>query len=305
MAPGVRGLHVPLVTPFDAGGAIDLDALERLASEVLDAGADGLVALATTAEASSLDERERDAVVAVCARVAAERGAALIVGAGTNDTRTTIARHEALAAVDGVTASLAVVPYYVRPSEAAIVAHLQAVAARSPVPLVVYNIPYRTGRGLGAQALLELAATDGVVGVKQAVGAVDADTLQLLAQAPADFAVLCGDDAFLLPLLLMGAGGGIVASAHLCTERFAAMVADAHAGRVGEARAHAEALLELVLALFAEPSPAVLKAMLHEAGRIATADVRMPLQAASPAGLQRARRSAPARWSAPAPARAR
>ena len=98
----VSGLHVPLVTPFDEDGAVDLAALERLAEEVLADGADGLVALATTAEASSLDERERDAVVAVCARVAAERGAALMVGAGTNDTRTTIARHEALAEVEGV-----------------------------------------------------------------------------------------------------------------------------------------------------------------------------------------------------------
>ncbi len=305
MATGVGGLQVPLVTPFDEAGAVDLGALERLAEEVLDAGADGLVALATTAEASSLDEAERDAVVAVCARVAAGRGAALIVGAGTNDTRTTIARHEALAAVEGVTASLAVVPYYVRPSEAAIVAHFQAVAARSPVALVVYNIPYRTGRGLGAQALLELAMTDGIVGVKQAVGALDADTLQLLAQAPGDFAVLCGDDAFLLPLLLMGGGGAIAASAHLCTERFAALIADASAGRLDGARTHAEALLPLILALFAEPSPAVLKAMLHDAGRIATPDVRMPLAPASAAALERARRSAPARSSAPAPARAR
>ena len=177
----VSGLHVPLVTPFDDDGAVDLAALERLAEDVLADGADGLVALATTAEASSLDERERDAIVAVCARVAAERGAPLMVGAGTNDTRTTIARHEALAEVEGVTASLAVVPYYVRPSEAAIVAHFQAVAARSPVPIVLYNIPYRTGRGLGAAALLELAGTEGIVGLKQAVSALDADTLQLLA----------------------------------------------------------------------------------------------------------------------------
>ncbi len=305
MTTGVRGLHVPLVTPFDEAGTVDLAALERLAGEVLDGGADGLVALATTAEASSLDERERDAVLAVCSRVAAERGAALIVGAGTNDTRTTIARHEALADIVGVTASLAVVPYYVRPSEAAIVAHFQAVAARSPVPLVLYNIPYRTGRGLGAAALLELAATDGIVGLKQAVGALDVDTLELLAHAPGDFAVLCGDDPFVLPLLLMGAAGAIAASAHLCTERFAALIADAHAGRLGDARAHAEALLALIVALFAEPSPAVLKAMLHDAGRIATPDLRMPLAPASAAALARARRSAPGRWSAPAPARAR
>jgi 4-hydroxy-tetrahydrodipicolinate synthase len=301
----LSGLHVPLVTPFDADGGVDLAALERLAEEVLGDGADGLVALATTAEASALDERERDAVLAVCARVAADRGAPLMVGAGTNDTRTTIARHEALAEVEGVTASLAVVPYYVRPSEAAIVEHFQAVAARSPVPIVVYNIPYRTGRGLGAPALLELAGTDGIVGLKQAVSALDADTLRLLASAPSDFAVLCGDDAFILPLLLMGARGAIAASAHLCTERFAALITAAAEGRLDEAREHAEALLQLVLALFAEPSPAVLKAMLHEAGRIATPATRMPLQAASPEGLERARRSAPSRWSARGPAPAR
>jgi 4-hydroxy-tetrahydrodipicolinate synthase len=212
----------------------------------------------------------------------------LLVGAGTNDTRTTIARHEALGSIDGVTGSLAVVPYYVRPTEAAIVAHFEAVAARSPVPIVLYNIPYRTGRGLGAEALLELAAVDGVIGLKQAVGAVDADTLTLLARAPGDFAVLCGDDAFVLPLLLMGGAGAITASAHLCTARFAALMASALAGRVDEARGHAEALLPLVLALFAEPSPAVLKALLHAEGRIATADVRMPLGAPSPAAVERA-----------------
>jgi len=301
----LSGLHVPLVTPFDEDGAVDLAALEGLAEDVLADGADGLVALATTAEASSLDERERDAIVAVLARVAGERGAALMVGAGTNDTRTTIARHEALAEVEGVTASLAVTPYYVRPSEAAIVAHFQAVAARSPVPIVLYNIPYRTGSGLGAAALLELAATDGIVGLKQAVNGLDADTLRLLAGAPPDFAVLCGDDPFILPFMLMGARGAIAASAHLATERFAALISAAAAGRVQEAREHAEALLALVLALFAEPSPAVLKAMLHEAGRIATPALRMPLQAASEAGLERARRSAPSRSSARAPARAR
>jgi 4-hydroxy-tetrahydrodipicolinate synthase len=282
----VSGLLVPLVTPFDADGEVDLGALERLAVDVLDAGADGLVALATTAEASSLDARERDAVIAVCAAVASERGVPLLVGAGTNDTRTTIARHEALGGVDGVFGSLAVVPYYVRPSEAAIVAHFEAVAARSPVPIVLYNIPYRTGRGLGAAALLSLAAVDEIVGLKQAVGCVDADTLELLAGAPGDFSVLCGDDAFLLPTLLLGGAGAIAASAHLCTSRFAALIAAAREGRVVEARAHAEALLPLVLALFAEPSPAVLKAVLHAHGRMATPDVRMPLAAASAAALE-------------------
>ncbi len=258
-----------------------VEALERLADDAIDAGAAGVVALATTGEATALDAGERDAVVAACARVCADRGAALLVGAGTNDTRSTIEQHEALAHVVGVSASLAVVPYYVRPSEAAIVRHFQVVAERSPVPVVVYNIPYRTGRGLGADALLELAATPGIVGVKQAVGGIDADTLFVLAAAPESFGVLAGDDAFILPLLLMGGAGAIAASANVHTERFAALVNER---RVEDA----EALLPLVRALFAEPSPAVIKAVLHAEGRIPTPDVRMPLAPASPDALERA-----------------
>jgi 4-hydroxy-tetrahydrodipicolinate synthase len=285
------GLLVPVITPFGTDGAVDLDALERLGGELLDAGATGLIALSTTGEPTSLDDAERREVVAACARVCTDRGAALVVGAGTNDTRTTIARHEALAGVPGCVASLAVSPYYVRPSEAGIVDHFQAVAARSPVPLILYNIPYRTGRGLGAAALLELAATDDVVGLKQAVGALDADTLAVLAGAPADFAVLGGDDAFLLPTMFMGGAGAIAAAAHLCTERFVAMLADGAAGRVAAGRAHAEALLGLIGALFAEPNPAVIKALLHAEGRIPTPDVRMPLTPASRGALATAQRA--------------
>jgi len=284
----LRGVYVPLVTPFDRHGRVDLEALERLADEVLAAGAAGVVALATTGEPTSLDDEERDAVVAACSRVCTDRGAGLIVGAGTNDTRTTLGRHEALADVPGVTASLAVVPYYVRPTEAAIVAHFQLVAARSPVSLITYNVPYRTGQGLAAASLLELAATDNIAGVKQAVGAIDADTLTVLARAPEGFAVLGGDDPYLFPLTLMGALGAIAASANLYTQRFVAMIEHGLAGEVVPGRAHAEALLPLVRALFAEPSPAVIKALLHAEGRIPTADARMPLSNASATAVQQA-----------------
>jgi 4-hydroxy-tetrahydrodipicolinate synthase len=284
----LRGVYVPVVTPFDGRGDVDLDTLERLTDEVLSAGAAGVVALATTGEPTSLDDAERDAVVAACSRVCADRGAGLIVGAGTNDTRTTLARHEALADVPGVSASLAVVPYYVRPTEAAIVAHFQHVAARSPVPLVTYNVPYRTGQGLTAASLLELAATDNIAGLKQAVGSIDADTLTVLAQAPKGFAMLGGDDPYLFPLTLMGAPGAIAASANVCTQRFVTMIEHGLAGEVAPGRAHAEALLPLVRALFAEPSPAVIKALLHADGRIPTAAVRMPLSHASAPTVQHA-----------------
>ena len=275
------GVLVPLVTPFDEAGAVHLAALRALAERALEAGAAGIVTLATTGEPTSLDDGERAAVVAVCAEVCGERRAVLVVGAGTNDTRTTIARHEALAEVPGVAASLAVVPYYVRPSEAAVVRHFQVVAERSPVPLIVYNIPYRTGRGLGAAALLELAATDNVAGVKQAVGSIDADTLLVLAGARDRLALLGGDDAFLFPLALMGGAGAIAASANVCTSQFVEMVGCGLAGDVTGGRPLADALLPLVQTLFAEPSPAVIKAVLHMVGRIPTPDVRMPLSAAS------------------------
>jgi 4-hydroxy-tetrahydrodipicolinate synthase len=288
----LAGVLVPLVTPFDHADRIDVDALEQLAADVLDAGAAGIVALATTGEGHALSPHERETVATACARVCGDRNAPLLVGAGTNDTRTTIEWHEALADLPAVSASLAVVPYYVRPSERAIVDHFALVADRSPVPVVLYNIPYRTGRGLGADSLLELAAHPNIAGVKQAAGAVDEDTLRLLAEAPAGFATLAGDDAFIAPIVLMGGAGSITASAHLETERFVALVEAARAGDAATARAHAAALLPLVRALFAEPSPAVVKALLAKQGRIPTPHVRMPLAAASAEGARRAAHAA-------------
>ncbi len=297
----LEGLFVPLVTPFDEAGRVDVACLERLAAESLDAGAAGIVALGTTGEASALDDTERSQVVAACARVCSDRGAQLVVGAGTNDTRTTITRHQELAEVPAVVASLAVVPYYVRPSEAGIIAHFTQVAERSPVPLVVYNVPYRTGRGLGATSLLELAAHPNVAGVKQAVGGIDADTLRVLAEAPPSCAVLGGDDAYLLPVVLMGGAGAIAAAAHVRTADFVRMIEDGLAGRVADARARAEVLLPVVLALFAEPNPVVIKAVLHAQGRLPTPHVRMPLTAASPAAVDDA--LAALTRTAPVPAR--
>jgi 4-hydroxy-tetrahydrodipicolinate synthase len=267
---------------------VSLAALEELAHSYLAAGAAGLVALATTGESPALDAAEQAAVVEVCTRVAAERGAQLIVGTGTNNTAKTIAACRALEGNAAVAAALVVVPYYVRPSEAGIVEHFKAVAAASPVPIVIYNIPYRTGRNLGPDGMLELAVTPNVTGVKQSVGALDADTLTILAGAPASFSLLGGEDPFLFPTTLMGGAGAICASAHVCTERFVAMIDCGLAGKVDDGRAHAEALLPVVQACFAEPNPSVFKGVLHAQDRIPTPDVRLPLVNASPAAVDQA-----------------
>lgn len=282
----LRGVWVPLITPFAVDGSVDVGAIERLCTEYLDAGVAGILALGTTGEPSALDESEKHAVVDTCARVCAARGAPLIIGTGTNSTATTITATQAIAGVPALVGALVVVPYYVRPSEAGIVEHFKAVAAASPVPIVVYNIPYRTGRALGSAALLELAHIDNIVGVKQSVGALDAETLTVLRDAPRGFHVLSGEDTLLYPMVLMGACGGITASAHVCTARFVEMVECGLAGKLDDGRAHAEALLAVVQAGFVEPNPAVFKGVLHAQGRIASPSLRLPMTPASSAAVE-------------------
>ncbi|MFC0506098.1 dihydrodipicolinate synthase family protein [Micromonospora costi] len=269
----LSGVYVPLVTPFDAAGAVAYAAIESLAHQVLDGGAAGLVALGTTGEPGALDPGEQRDVVDVIARVCRERGAPLVVAANTA---------AALAALGGrpeVTAALTLVPPFVRPGEAGVVAYLAGLAAASPVPLVVYHVPYRTGQPLSAATLRRIAALPGVAGVKLAVGGIDDTTVELMADPPARFAVLGGDDAVISPLLAIGAHGGILASAHLATAAFVGLVDRWRAGDAEPARVLGHRLAALSAALFAAPNPTVLKAVLHAQGRIPSPAVRLPLLA--------------------------
>ncbi|MCX5213486.1 dihydrodipicolinate synthase family protein [Kitasatospora sp. NBC_00240] len=279
----LTGIFVPLVTPFAADGTVARPALEALAHSLLDEGVAGLAALGTTAEAGALDETERRTVVEVVAAVCRERGATLLVGTGGAGTR---GAAEALLALGKDTpqaaAAMVTVPAFSRPGEAGVIAHFRRLAEASPVPLVVYHIPYRTGQQLSAAALLELAAVPGIAGVKYAVGGIDQDTVELLGSAPAGFAVLAGDDAFLSPLLALGAAGGILASAHLATTRFVELAAAWQAGEAARARVLGHQLAALAKAAFAGPNPTVIKAALHAQGRIPTPDVRLPLLPAGP-----------------------
>ncbi|WP_051023462.1 4-hydroxy-tetrahydrodipicolinate synthase [Nocardia pneumoniae] len=290
----LAGLFVPLITPFTADDALAADALERLAHEVLRDGATGIVALGTTGEPSTLTDSERAQVIAICARVCREHDAPLIVGAGSNSTTGSV---EALARLDpDSTAALTVVPYYTRPSEAGVVEHFRRLAAASPVPLIVYHVPYRTGLPLSADTLLELADLPNVIGLKHAVGAIDDPTIALMSARPAGFAVLAGDDRFAAPLLALGASGAIAASAAVHTSSFAALVEAWRAGPIEAARLLGHQLAPLSAALFAEPNPAVIKAVLAAQGRIPSPAVRLPLLPASD-GATRAALTAIAEFS--------
>lgn len=276
------GLFLPLITPFTADGELAAEALERLAHRVLDDGATGIVALGTTAEAATLTEEERSAVLAICSRVCRERAAPLVAGAGTNDTARSAAALADLAGYPEVRAALVVVPYYVRPGEAGVLGHFRALATSSPVPLIIYNIPYRTGQSLSWRSMAKLAGQAGIAGVKHAAGSIDQDTIAMMAGRPAGFSVLGGDDPYISPLLAIGADGGILASAHVRTSDFARLVSLWRDGQAGEAREIGHLLAPLSQALFAEPNPVVIKAVLHRLGEIPSPAVRLPLLPASP-----------------------
>jgi 4-hydroxy-tetrahydrodipicolinate synthase len=267
----LTGVFVPLVTPFDADGEVSTSALESLAHEVLDDGVAGLVALGTTAEPESLSTGERSVVVDTLARVCGGRGAQLIVGAPH------VRAVRALANRPAVTAALAVVPPFVRAGEEGVVAHFRALAQASPVPLVIYHVPYRTAQELSPATLCRLAGLSTVAGMKYSAGRIDAGTVAFLGERPAGFAVLGGDDAILSPLLALGAEGGILASAHLATSGFVHLVKAWRADDVGAARRLAGPLAALSAAVFVEPNPTVLKGALHACGRIPTPSVRLPL----------------------------
>ena len=288
----LTGLFIPLITPFTADGAVAAGALEQLAHRVLDDGATGIVALGTTAEVATLTEQERSQVLQICSRVCRERAAPLVAGAGTNDTVRSAAALANLAQYPEVRAALVVVPYYSRPGEAGVLEHFRALATGSPVPVIIYNVPYRTGQALSWRSMAQLAGLGGIAGVKHAAGSIDQDTISMMAGRPTRFSVLGGDDPYLSPLLALGADGGITASAHVRTADFARLVSLWRDGQAGEARTLGHRLAPLSQALFAEPNPTVIKAALHQLGQIPSPVVRLPLLAASPASAEAALRLA-------------
>ena len=287
----LSGLFIPLITPFTSEGDVAEEALERLAHRVLDDGATGIVALGTTAESASLAASEKSQVLAICSRVCRERAAPLIAGAGTNDTARSAAELTALKQYPDIRAALVVVPYYNRPGEAGVIEHFRTLAGSSPVPLIIYNIPYRTGQQVSWAAMARLAEIPGIAGVKHAAGSIDQDTIAMMAGRSPGFSVLGGDDPVISPLLALGADGGILASAHVSTGRFARLISLWQEGKAAEARELGHRLAPLSRALFAEPNPVVIKSVLHRTGQIPSPSVRLPLLPASPGSAEDALRA--------------
>lgn len=269
----LSGIWIPLVTPF-LDGELDLAGYERLVDHYIEQGVAGLVVLGTTGESPTVDQWETEQLVACAVRVAGGR-VPILVGVGGNDTRQvmTAVRGIERQAVQGI---LSVCPYYSRPGQDGLREHFTRVAGATSLPVVIYNIPYRTGVNLSNDTLLTLAGLPNVAGVKDSSGNLT-QSLALLRDRPEGFAVLTGEDALLFTTLANGGDGAILASAHLQTRRFVEVfdriVVNDHQG----ARQVWRRLDRLVTALFAEPNPMPLKHCLQRQGLIRSAECRLPL----------------------------
>jgi 4-hydroxy-tetrahydrodipicolinate synthase len=273
------GVWLPIITPFK-DGEIDYTGYERLLDHYVRAGVTGVIPLGTTGESPTIDEAETEALVERTVATVAGR-VPILIGVGGNDTRKVVKAVKRLQkhAVQGI---LSVCPYYNRPSQDGMREHFTRVAEATDRPILIYNIPYRTGVNLANETLLALAEVPNIAGVKDSSGNI-AQSLDLLRQRPPGFAVLTGEDAFFYTMLAHGGDGGILASAHVETAAFLAvyerMVANDHQGAL-KAWARIEPMVPL---LFKEPNPVPIKHCLWRRGLIASAECRLPLTRVSDA----------------------
>lgn len=269
-----------MITPFDRNGRLDEAESARLARWLVDRDTDGLVLAGSTGEGQTLEPQER---VALWSAVKAAVGgrAAIVANAGTNATRESVAATEAATAA-GADAILAVVPYYNKPTQSGMLAHFGAIAQSTPLPVVVYNIPGRTGANMLPETLLSLAEQHAnVVGVKESSGDLKQIATIVRDRRPG-FIVWCGDDHLFLPCLALGADGVVGVASHLCSREYRRMLEAYRAGRVAEAAEIAASLLGLIDALFATTSPIPIKWAMNQAG-FSAGGCRLPLDAMPPA----------------------
>jgi 4-hydroxy-tetrahydrodipicolinate synthase len=279
MPTRVQGLWLPLVTPF-RNGDLDDASLRRMARHYLKEPVDGLILAATTGEGLTLDEDETARLVDVVAAEVAGR-IPIYLGLSGSDTRKMV---KALAytapwPIDGY---LVACPYYSRPSQDGLHRHFAALAGGTQRPIMVYNIPYRTGVNMGNDTLLRLAALPNIAGVKDCC-MNQAQSFDLIRAKPEGFAVMTGEDALFYDALTQGADGGILASAHVDTARFAAVRAALSGGDQPGALRAWRGLVDLPRLLFAEPNPAPIKHWLWRAGLIDSPEVRLPMTGVSDA----------------------
>ena len=274
-----RGTGIALVTPFTPNHEVDYPALKRLVNHCIDGGVEFLVALGTTAETATLTADEKQRVVAAVCDAAAGR-VLVVQGVGGNDSAKVAAELKAGLPL-GISGVLSVSPYYNKPTQEGIYRHFIHISAATDLPIILYNVPGRTGSNMAAETTLRIAReVPHAVAIKEASGNLE-QAMTIVLGAPEGFDVLSGDDNLTLPLVACGAHGVISVSGQAFPKTFSQMVRDARGGRMDEARDGHYAMLNFTQQLFAEGNPGGIKSALAQLGIIHPA-LRLPLWPVSP-----------------------
>ncbi|MDZ4164358.1 MAG: 4-hydroxy-tetrahydrodipicolinate synthase [Smithellaceae bacterium] len=279
-----KGAIVALVTPFKAG-KVDERALRELIEFQIENGTAGIVPCGTTGESSTLSHEEHDLVIEITIDAVKKR-IPVIAGTGSNSTEEALrlTRHAWKAGAD---AALVVTPYYNRPTQEGLYRHYRAIAEETPIPVIPYNVPARTGVNLLPETVARLAEIKNIVGIKEASGSFK-QISDILALCGSEFDVLSGDDQILLPLLALGAKGVISVASNVAPAQMSGMIEAFAAGNIALAREIHFRLSPLMEALFIETSPIPVKAALFLMGRIEY-DLRLPLCPMAPANYEKLR----------------
>ncbi|MEC0125160.1 4-hydroxy-tetrahydrodipicolinate synthase [Paenibacillus pabuli] len=280
----IHGIYIPVIAPFTNDNKLDIDSYRKYITHLANHDIQGLVVNGTTGESPTVSWDEVKQMVQATKEIltSLNKTVPVVVGTGTNDTYSTIQRTE-MAAELGADAALVVTPYYNRPTQEGILAHFSSVS-RTGLPILVYEIPARTGSRMTLDTVRKVMDLDGVIGLKDSSGGLDL----LLALSQYEMKpVLCGEDAYFHAMLCQGAAGGMMASASIHTQRFVEVYQRFASGDILGSRDSFKQLEPLIDHVFTEPAPALIKWWLAQQQLISTAQLRLPLTAATENGKQK------------------
>jgi len=274
----LKGSGVAMITPFDEEGRVDYHAVKRVVDHIISGGIDYIVLMGTTAETATLTSEERTKVVALIVEVVADR-VPLVLGIGGNNTQVVV---DTIKQTDltAFKALMSVCPYYTRPSQEGIYQHFKHIATATPIPVILYNVPARTGVSISNETTVRLA-TDcaNIIAIKDATGDLES-VITLLDLVPDGFHVISGDDALALPVVLSGGSGVISVIGGALPNQVSKMIRFALEDRIDEATVYHNQLLEMIDLIFREGNPAGVKNLSKHLG-LCTGNVRLPLVPAS------------------------
>lgn len=273
-----QGAFTALVTPFTKDGGVDEESLRRLVNFQIDEGIAGIVPMGTTGESPTVSHDENIDVIRIVVEETKGR-IPVIAGTGSNSTSEAVDMTRRAKEI-GADATLQVTPYYNKPNQEGLYRHFAKVADEGGLPVIVYNIPGRTGKNIETSTMIRLAKHPGIVAVKEAAGSLP-QFMDTIAGVPDDFDVLSGDDNFALPVTLMGARGVISVASNLLPGRIQRLIEAGMAGRTEDAVAEHYRLLPFFRALFIDTNPIPIKYAMAKAGHVMES-YRLPLTPLSP-----------------------